>query len=110
MTPQRLPHARSPCDVRRRGFFVDADPAQTCWVISAPQLDTARNVQFRHFHINSERHDVGLRLDVPDFHPFQDLQASKVDLVLKCLVFPTSAMFFNLIMRSKAMMLNMPDE
>ena len=89
-------------------FLSDADPAQTCRVISAPQLDRARNVQFRHFHMDSERHDVGLMLDVPDFQAFQALQASKVEHVLKCLVFPTNTIFFNLYMWSKAMMLNMP--
>ena len=35
-------------------FLSDADPAQTCRVISAPQLDRARYVQFRHFNIDSE--------------------------------------------------------
>ena len=91
-------------------FLSDAVPASTCRVISAPQLDRARNVQFRHFHIDSEGHDVGLMLDVTDFQAFQALQASKVELVLKCLVFPTNAIFSNLFMWSKAMMLNMPVE
>ena len=88
----------------------DADSAQTCREISAPQLDRARNVQNRHFLIDSERHDVGLMLVVPDFHAFQALQSSKVELVLKSLVFPTNAIFSNLFMWSKAMMLNMPVE
>ena len=35
-------------------FLSDADPAQTCRVTSAPQLDRARNVQFRHFPIDRE--------------------------------------------------------
>ena len=54
-------------------FLSDADPGTDLPVISAPQLDRARNVQFRHFHIDSERHDVGLMLVVPDFHAFQAL-------------------------------------
>ena len=47
-------------------FQSDADPAQaqTCWVISAPQLDRARNVQFRHFLIHSERHKIDLVAEV----------------------------------------------
>ena len=72
-------------------FLSDADPAQTCRVISAPQLDRARNVQFRHFLIDSERREVELTLS-------------------KCLVFPTSAWFINLFMWSTAMMLKLPVE
>ena len=41
-------------------FQSDADPAQTCRVIFAPQLDRARNVQFRHFLTDSERREVDL--------------------------------------------------
>ena len=37
----------------QRGFLCGVKPAQTCREISAPQLDRARNVQFRHFLINS---------------------------------------------------------
>ena len=45
-------------------FQSDADPAQTCWVISAPQLDRARNVQLRHFPIDSDRREVDLVVEV----------------------------------------------
>ena len=45
-------------------FLSDADPAQTCRVISAPQLDREINVQFRHFLMDSERRKVDLFVDV----------------------------------------------
>ena len=35
-------------------FCPTLTPAQTCREIAAPQLDRARNVQFRHFPIDSE--------------------------------------------------------
>ena len=38
--------------------------AETCRLISAPQLDRARNVQFRHFLIDSERRKVDLIVEV----------------------------------------------
>ena len=38
----------------QRGFLCGVKPAQTCREISAPQLDRARNVQFRHFPIDRE--------------------------------------------------------
>ena len=41
-------------------FLSDTVPASTCRVISAPQLDGARNVQFRHFSIDRERRNTVL--------------------------------------------------
>ena len=50
-------------------------------------LDTCAN------HVKRDRQREPLRLDVVDLHRVQALWASKVDLVVKGLAFPTIALF-----------------
>ena len=104
-------------------FQSDADLAETCREISAPQLDQARNVQFRHFPIDRERRDTVL--EGQHCHTVADggrrdillsrvkssiFKPTKLISLSKCPVFPTNALFFNLFVRSKSMMLKLPVE